>query len=85
MRPSPSGAEYLGLLVAQVTRPVRWDPAWRRSAELGVTGVIELPPSGALVGLVKRELKGVATLGLKTPADLDKAAEFIAEHSGVSA
>ena len=80
-----SGAEYLGLLVAQVTRPVRWDECVATFDRLGVTGVIELPPSGALVGLVKRQLKGVATLGLKTPADLDKAVDFIAEHSGVSA
>jgi len=80
-----SGAEYLGLLVAQVTRPVQWDECVATFGRLGVTGVIELPPSGALVGLVKRQLKGVATLGLKTPADLDKAVEFITEHSGVSA
>ena len=34
---------------------------------LGVTGVLELPPAGTLVGLVKRDLKGVATLALKSP------------------
>ena len=30
----------------------------RTLADLGVTGVIELPPAGTLAGLVKRELKG---------------------------
>ena len=78
-----SGPDYLQLLSAQVTRPVRWDLCMATLRELGVTGVLELPPAGALVGLVKRELKGVATLALKTPDDLAKAASFIEEHSEV--
>jgi [acyl-carrier-protein] S-malonyltransferase len=49
-------------------------------ATLGVTGVIEFPPAGTLVGLVKRELKSVATLPIKTPADLETVADFVAEH-----
>jgi [acyl-carrier-protein] S-malonyltransferase len=52
---------------------------------LGVTGVLELPPAGTLVGLVKRELKGVATLAVKSPDDADAAAAFVAEHAGVNA
>jgi [acyl-carrier-protein] S-malonyltransferase len=75
------GADALRRLVAQVTRPVRWDACMTALGELGVTAVIELPPAGALVGLVKRELKGTKTLALKTPADLDAAAELIAEHT----
>lgn len=75
-----NGARYLGLLVEQVTSPVRWDKCMAGLAALGVTGVLELPPAGTLVGLVKRELKGVATMALKTPDDLDAAAAFIAEH-----
>ena len=59
--------------------------AWRPWARLGVTGVLELPPAGTLVGLIKRDLKGVATLALKSPDDLDKAAAFIDEHSEVTA
>ncbi len=76
------GAEALRRLVAQVTRPVRWDSCMAALRELGVTAVIELPPAGALVGLVKRELKGTATLALRTPDDLAKAADLIREHSG---
>jgi [acyl-carrier-protein] S-malonyltransferase len=45
--------------------------------------VLELPPAGTLVGLVKRDLKGVATMALKSPADLDTAKAFAAEHAGV--
>jgi len=76
------GGEALRRLVAQVTRPVRWDACMARLRELGVTAVIELPPAGTLVGLVKRDLKGTATLALKTPDDLDKAVDLITEHAG---
>jgi len=75
------GAEALRRLVSQVTRPVRWDVCMSTLREKGVTAVIELPPAGALVGLVKRELKGTATLALKTPDDLDAAAALVAEHA----
>lgn len=78
-----SGPAYLKLLVAQVTRPVRWDSCMQTLRSLGVTGVLELPPAGTLVGLVKRDLKGVATMALKSPADLDNATAFVAEHAGV--
>jgi [acyl-carrier-protein] S-malonyltransferase len=75
------GAEVLSRLVAQVTRPVRWDLCMATLRELGVTAVLELPPAGTLVGLVKRELKGTPTLALRSPEDLD-AAELMAEHAG---
>lgn len=75
------GAEYLSLLVRQLTRPVRWDLCMAQLAALGVTGVIELTPAGTLTGLVKRELDGVATLNVKTPDDIAKARAFLEEHS----
>jgi [acyl-carrier-protein] S-malonyltransferase len=75
------GAEYLSLLVRQLTRPVRWDLCMAQLAALGVTGVIEFTPAGTLTGLVKRELPGVATLAVKTPDDIEKARAFIAEHA----
>lgn len=74
------GTEVLARLVAQVTRPVRWDACMATLRGLGVTGVVELPPAGALVGLVKRELKGTATLALKSPDDVEKADMMIKEH-----
>jgi [acyl-carrier-protein] S-malonyltransferase len=72
------GAEALRRLVAQVTLPVRWDACQATMRELGVGALIELPPAGTLVGLARRELKGVRTLALKTPDDLDAAAELVA-------
>ena len=76
-----SGAEILARLVSQVSNPVRWDLCMETLEALGATCVIEMPPAATLTNLVKRNLKGVTTLALKTPADLDKARELIAEHA----
>ena len=51
--------------------------AMQTLADLGVTGLIEIPPAGTLVGLAKRGLKGVDTLALKSPDDLEAAARMI--------
>ncbi|WP_042386804.1 ACP S-malonyltransferase [Streptacidiphilus melanogenes] len=75
-----SGAEVLARLVSQVSNPVRWDLCMETLAGLGMTAMIELSPAGTLTNLVKRNVKGVATLALKTPADLDKALALVAEH-----
>ncbi|KJS62480.1 ACP S-malonyltransferase [Streptomyces rubellomurinus] len=77
-----SGAEVLSRLVSQVSNPVRWDLCMESFGRLGATAVIELSPAGTLTALLKRNLKGVATLALKTPADLDKARALIEEHAG---
>jgi [acyl-carrier-protein] S-malonyltransferase len=45
--------------------------------EAGVTGIIEVAPAGALVGLAKRGLKGVPAVAVKTPDDLPAAFELI--------
>lgn len=75
------GREILDRLVNQVSNPVRWDLCMERFADLGVTGLIEVAPAGTLVGLAKRGLKGVQTLALKTPDDLDAARTMIEEHT----
>ncbi|MFD7098122.1 ACP S-malonyltransferase [Streptomyces xanthophaeus] len=76
-----TGADVVARLVGQVANPVRWDLCMETFASLGVTGIIELSPGGTLTGLAKRALKGVPSVALKTPDDLDKAAALIAEHS----
>lgn len=68
-----SGREALELLVGQVSSPVRWDLVMVSLAAAGVTGIIELAPAGALVGLARRGLKGVPAVALKSPEDLDAA------------
>jgi [acyl-carrier-protein] S-malonyltransferase len=72
-----SGAAYLDLLVGQVANPVRWDLCMAAFEKAGVTGLVELAPAGALVGLAKRGLKGLPTVAVKTPDDIPAALELI--------
>lgn len=72
-----SGSDYRDLLVGQVSNPVRWDLCMESFANDGVTGVIELAPAGALVGLVKRAIKGTPTVAIKTPDDLAAAIDLL--------
>ncbi|GHE45154.1 ACP S-malonyltransferase [Streptosporangium violaceochromogenes] len=71
------GAEFVGRLVDQVASPVRWDACMATMAGLGVTTMIELLPGGTLTGLARRALRGVTTVALKTPDDLDAAREAL--------
>jgi [acyl-carrier-protein] S-malonyltransferase len=72
-----SGSEFVELMVGQVSSPVRWDRTMDALAAAGVTGIIELAPAGALVGLAKRGLKGVPAVAIKTPDDLAAAFDLI--------
>lgn len=75
-----SGDEFLRRVVAQVASPVRWDLCLETMADLGVTGLLELPPAGTLTGIAKRNLKGVEVFALNTPDDLPAALEFVRKH-----
>jgi len=72
-----SGEDALARLVRQVANPVRWDLCMEQMLELGVTGIIEVAPGGVLAGLAKRVMKGVPTVALKTPEDLEAARELV--------
>ena len=72
-----SGGAFIDLLVGQVASPVRWDLDMDAFAAAGVTGLIELAPAGALVGLAKRGLKGLPTVAVKTPDDIPTAHELL--------
>jgi [acyl-carrier-protein] S-malonyltransferase len=72
-----SGEKFRDLLVGQVSSPVRWDLCMESFERDGVTGVIELAPAGALVGLIRRTIKGVPTVAVKTPDDLSAAIEML--------
>ncbi len=74
------GQEVLRRLVGQIASPVRWDLCLETMEDLGVTGILEMPPAGTLTGIAKRALKGVETFALKTPDQLDAARAFVAKH-----
>lgn len=74
-----SGSRFVELLVSQIANPVRWDACMSGFAEAGITGMIELTPAGALSGIAKRAMKGVPTVAVKTPSDLEAAIALIAE------
>jgi [acyl-carrier-protein] S-malonyltransferase len=44
--------------------------------QANVTAIVEFPPAGTLAGIAKRELRGVPTHAVKSPADLDGLAEI---------
>lgn len=78
------GREVVGRLVDQIASPVRWDLCMETMLDLGVTGLLEMPPAGTLTGIAKRAMKGVETFALKTPDQLDAARDFCARHGEAS-
>nr|WP_306630853.1 ACP S-malonyltransferase [Arthrobacter ulcerisalmonis] len=76
------GGAAVESLIAQVSRPVRWDLCMETMVNRGVTGVIELAPAGTLAGLAKRGMPGVKTVAVKTPEDLSAALALFAELEG---
>lgn len=71
-----SADDAMTKLVAQLTQPVRWDLCSDTMRQREVAAIIEFPPAGTLVGIAKRELRGVPTYAVKTPADLDGLSEL---------
>ena len=82
------GAEVLSRIVGQIARPVRWDLCLETMADLGVTGILEMPPAGTLTGIAKRYFRGrgmtVETFALDTPDQLDAAQDFCTKHGEAS-
>ncbi len=70
-QPVSSAESAIEKLVAQLTRPVRWDLCTETLRQRNVTAVVEFPPAGTLAGIAKRELRGIPTYAVKSPADLD--------------
>ena len=74
------GQDLLKRIVTQVRNPVRWDLCMETMLDLGVTGILEMPPAGTLTGIARRAMKGVATFALKEPDQLHEARAFCEEH-----
>jgi [acyl-carrier-protein] S-malonyltransferase len=76
------GRDVLQRLVSQVASPVRWDLCMAAMVDLGVTGLLEMPPAGTLTGIAKRNLKGVELFALNTPDQIPDAIAFVHSHGG---
>jgi [acyl-carrier-protein] S-malonyltransferase len=75
-QPVSSASDAMEKLVAQLTRPVRWDLCSETLRQRNVKAIVEFPPAGALSGIAKRELRGVPAHAVKAPADLDGLTEL---------
>ncbi|MFJ9316694.1 acyltransferase domain-containing protein [Pimelobacter simplex] len=78
------GQDVLRRIVGQIARPVRWDLCLETMADIGVTGILEMPPAGTLTGIAKRYFKSrdmsVETFALTGPEQLDEARAFCGRH-----
>ncbi|MDW3213288.1 MAG: ACP S-malonyltransferase [Ilumatobacteraceae bacterium] len=77
-KPHDRGGEWVSLLSAQLSSPVRWKHSLQTLAGLGVTDFAELGPGGVLTGMAKRSVDGARTISVATPDDLDKLLTWIA-------
>ena len=77
-----SGRDALDRIVSQITSPVRWDLCTQTMLKRGVDTFVELPPSGALVGLAKRMMREVPRYGLTAPEDLEQALDAVPALTG---
>ena len=75
------GKDAINRIVNQIANPVRWDLCMQAMNEIGITGVIELPPAGTLVGLIKRAVPSIETFALKSPDEIPAAIEFAQKHA----
>lgn len=66
-----SGDDIRGLLVEQVTKPVRWSQTMGYLVKNGVTSIIEIGPGKVLGGLAKRDMKPETIVNLDTYKDIE--------------
>lgn len=68
--PYPGPGAVAGLLVRQVSSPVRWEATVRAMAAAGARTVIEVGPGEVLSGLIKRIDKGLEVRHFEAPGEL---------------
>jgi [acyl-carrier-protein] S-malonyltransferase len=73
------GREILDRIVAQISNPVRWDLCMTTLSR-HISGAVEIPPAGTLVGLLKRAVPIIETFALKSSEDVTLTKEFIVRH-----
>lgn len=80
-RPHQQADDWVSLLSAQLSSPVRWKHCLLTMAEKGVDGFIELGPGGVLTGMAKRTVEGARTISVATPEDLDQLLEWLGQFA----
>ncbi len=70
--PVTSGAAARGLLVEQLTSPVRWAASVAAMVAAGADRFLELGPGSVLCGLNKRNAKGIPCTSLGEPEDIER-------------
>lgn len=70
-RPVTDGDVARGLLVDQLTSPVRWSASVPAMLDAGVDRFLELGPGSVLCGLNKRNARGVPCSALGEPEDME--------------
>ena len=78
------GRDVLRRMVGQIAHPVRWDLCMETMSDLGVTGILEMPPAGTLTGIAKRAAQGRRDLRAQDPDQLDAARAFCDKHGEAS-
>jgi len=75
--PNADAARIRGLLVTQVTSPVRWTDSVRYMIAQGVTTFIELGPGNVLAGLIGKIDGGAKVVSVGDPKGIEAAAEAL--------
>jgi len=76
--PHTSGAEWSGLLAAQLCSPVRWRQILSAMSDAGISRFVEIGPGAVLTGMAKRTVSDATTVSVATPDDLDALLETLA-------
>lgn len=80
-RAHQDASEWVSLLSAQLSSPVRWKHSLLTMAQEGITAFIELGPGGVLTGMAKRTVENSRTISVATPEDLDHLLEWLGEFA----
>ncbi|MEN9301198.1 MAG: malonyl CoA-acyl carrier protein transacylase [Actinomycetota bacterium] len=80
-RAHQDASEWVSLLSAQLSSPVRWKHSLLTMAQEGITAFIELGPGGVLTGMAKRTVDNSRTISVATPEDLDHLLEWLGEFA----
>lgn len=70
-QPVEAPTEARDLLVRQLTSPVRWAESVAIMVEAGVDRFVEMGPGNVLTGLNRRNARGVPSLAVQGPAELE--------------